>query len=63
MSEPPDFREDRDDWAAWAAVYKAGLDNAMEALRYERRKSSEYLRLLGDIHKMTERFGAFATPK
>lgn len=63
MSEPTDFREDRDDWAIWAAVYKAGRDDAMEALAHERRRSSEYLRLLGNIHQQTAKFATFATPE
>ena len=62
MSEPIDFREERDDWAIWAAVYKMGRDDAMIALAHERRRAAELLRLLGDIQHLTARFAAFATP-
>lgn len=63
MSDPVDFQEDRDDWALWAAVYKMGRDDAMQALRSERERSAKYLRLLGDIHRQTSAYAAFATPK
>lgn len=50
VDEPADFQESRTDWATWAAVYKMGRDDAMTALGWERKRASERLLILGNVH-------------